>query len=100
MAGFFGRVTIVGMPYDLLWLTIPAYFIVQFVALARTSGRARIAAGLPLAVMVPALAVTVIGFVRGSNLWPLLLLLASPLALAYVAVAAFAVRRPSNSIAP
>lgn len=44
-----------GMPLDLIWLTIPAYVVVQVIALMRSSSRSRVAAALPLIVMVPAI---------------------------------------------
>jgi len=40
-----------GMPLDLLWLTIPAYVVLQIVALTRSSGGSRVAAALPLFVI-------------------------------------------------
>jgi hypothetical protein len=89
-----------GMPLDLLWLTIPAYVVVQIVALMRSSGGSRVAAGLPLFVMVPVFAFTAIALVQESNLWPLLMLFASPVALVYVSVAALLARRSGTAIAP
>jgi hypothetical protein len=75
-------------PLDLLWLAIPAYLIMQVVALLRTSGGFRLAAALPLVVMLPVFAITIIDAARESNMWPVLMLLASPVALLYVAVVA------------
>ena len=37
-----------GMPLDLLWLTVPAYVVLQVVALMRSSGGSRVAAVIPL----------------------------------------------------
>ena len=85
-----------GMPLDLLWLTIPAYVVVQVVALMRSSGRSRMAAALPLFVMVPVFVYAAVGLVQESNLWPLLMLFASPVALLYVTVVAFLPRRSST----
>ena len=82
-----------GMPLDLIWLTIPAYVVVQVVALMRSSGGSRMAAALPLFVMVPVFALTAVGLVQESNLWPLLMLFASPVALVYVIVVALLPRR-------
>lgn len=70
-----------GLPLDLLWLTIPAYVVVQVVALMRSSGGSRMAAALPLFVMVPVFVYAAVGLVQESNLWPLLMLFASPVAL-------------------
>ena len=89
-----------GMPLDLLWLTIPAYVVVQVVALMRSSGGSRTAAALPLFVMVPVFALTAVALVQESNLWPLLKLFAIPVALLYVAVVALLARRSSTPIAP
>ena len=89
-----------GMPYDLLWLTIPAYVVVQVVALLRSAGGSRVAAVLPLFVMVPVFALTAVALVQESNLWPILMLLASPVALLYVAVVAVLARRSGKPISP
>lgn len=85
-----------GLPLDLLWLTIPAYVVVQVVALMRSSGGSRMAAALPLFVMVPVFVYAAVGLVQESNLWPLLMLFASPVALLYVTVVAFLPRRSST----
>jgi hypothetical protein len=50
------------------------------------SGRWRIAALVPLIVMGPVLIITVMGAVGGSNLWPLPLILLSPIGLAYLLI--------------
>lgn len=65
-----------GMPYDLIWLAVPLYVVLQGVALARPESR--MAAAVPLLVMVPLFAYSAVGLTRGSNLWPLPLLFASP----------------------
>jgi hypothetical protein len=88
------------MPLDLIWLTIPAYVVVQIVALMRSSGGSRVAAVLPLFVMVPVFAHAAVGLVQASNLWPLLMLFASPVALLYVSVVALLARRSGTPIAP
>jgi len=77
---------------DFLWLTVPAYIIVQIVALCWSSGRSRFAAALPLVVMIPIGVITVVDLSQGSNIWPLLLLVHSPLALLYIVVVAFFIR--------
>ena len=83
---------------DLLWLAVPLYVVIQAVAVWRATGTARLIAGAPLIVMVPVFALTIAGLVRNSNLWPLLLLFSSPLALLYVAIAAIA--GPSRRTGP
>ena len=87
------------MPFDLLWLAIPAYLILQVVALLRTSGGFRLAAALPLFVMVPVFAMTIIAAAQESNMWPVLMLLASPVALAYVTGVALLGRRSGTPFA-
>jgi hypothetical protein len=71
-------------PFDLIFLCVPGYFLLQ-VALARgTSGWRRKATLAPAVIMVPILAYTVLAFAAQSNLWPLLMLLTAPLALLYL----------------
>jgi hypothetical protein len=88
------------MLLDLWWLVVLAYLALQVIALARLSGGARAAAAAPLVVMIPVAVITAIGLAQASNLWPLLLLLASPLALAYLGVVFFFARKPSSPAGP
>jgi hypothetical protein len=81
------------MLLSLLWLAVPAYVILQAIVLWRSAGVARILAGVPLLGMIPVFVYTVMGLINNSNLWPLLLLFSSPVALLYVSVAAIAIRR-------
>ena len=83
------------MLLSLLWLALPAYLILQVIVLWRSSGRARLAAGAPLIVMVPVFIYTIVGLIQGSNLWPLLLLFTSPLAMLYVGIIAIVSHRPA-----
>jgi len=76
------------MLLDLLWLSVLAYVVVQIIVLRRSSGFGRVAAALPLLVMIPVFVLTVVNLALGKNLWPIFLLLASPLALLYVVVVA------------
>jgi hypothetical protein len=76
------------MLIDVLWLAVLAYCVLQVVVLVRAKGAMRWAAAVPLLVMVPVVVLTVIALARASNLWPLLLLFAGPVALLYVAVVA------------
>ena len=80
-----------GMPYDLIWLAVPLYVVLQVVALKRPGSR--VAGAVPLAVMVPVFVATVVGIVQQSNLWPLLLLMASPVAVLYLTVVLLTGRR-------
>jgi hypothetical protein len=74
----------------ILWLSVAAYVVLQVVVIIRSSGLSRLLGALPLLLMVPIVVLTLVGLAQRSNLWPLLLLLASPLALLYVlAFAAF-----------
>ena len=73
---------------------VPLYFVLQPALLWRLQGGWRTAAALPLALMVPILIYTVIAFGRGSNLAPVLLILASPFAVLYL-LGLTAVRRIS-----
>jgi hypothetical protein len=72
-----------------LWcLTIPAYLVLQLILLLRTSGTLRWLAALPLAFMVPAYLLFVLGMFQGggNHLSWLLLILPSPVALFYVVI--------------
>ena len=89
-----------GMPLDLIWLTIPAYVVVQVIALMRSSTGSRMVAALPLFVMVPVFIHAVVGLVQESNLWPLLMLFTTPLALLYVTVVAVFARRSDTPLVP
>jgi hypothetical protein len=74
---------------DLLWLCVAAYVVAQVVVLVRPSGPSRVVAAVPMVVMVPIFLLTIVAYTQGSNLWPLWLLLASPVALLYVVVVSF-----------
>jgi hypothetical protein len=67
-----------------LWLCVVGYVFMQAVVLLRASGQSRLFAALPLVAMVPIFVFTAVAYAQESNLWPLTLLLASPLALLYV----------------
>lgn len=69
---------------ELLALAGPAYFFLQLLMAARYRGRWRIAALLPLLLMVPLAVHAAFAYAAGSPAWPLLLVLASPLAFAYL----------------
>jgi hypothetical protein len=65
---------------------VPAYPALQIIALKRLKGGWWYAAAAPLLAMVPIAAFTVFAFMQQSNLWPLLLILASPIASLYLLV--------------
>jgi hypothetical protein len=73
-------------PFDLIFLAIPGYFLLQAALTYGTSGGWRKATLAPAVIMVPVLAYTVLAFAAQSNLWPLLLILSAPLACLYLVV--------------
>jgi hypothetical protein len=75
------------MDLTLLWASVAGYIVLQPLALYLAVGREKWLAGAPLVIMVPIFVWTAAGLVTQSNLWPLPLLLASPLAFIYVVLA-------------
>jgi hypothetical protein len=75
-------------PFDLIFLAIPGYFLLQAALTFWTSGGWRKATLAPAVIMVPILAYTVLAFAAQSNLWPLLLIFTAPLAFLYLVVLA------------
>ena len=73
-------------PFDLIFLCVPGYFLLQAALTFRTSGRWRKASLVPAVIMTPIVAVTALAFAAQSNLWPLLLILTAPLACLYLVV--------------
>ncbi|MGH6895472.1 MAG: hypothetical protein ACREJ5_02840 [Geminicoccaceae bacterium] len=71
-------------PLGLIFLCIPAYLVLQIVLVFLTSGGWRKASLAPAVIMIPILAYTVLAFAAQSNLWPLLLLFAAPVACLYL----------------
>jgi len=73
--------------FEEIWLVlVPAYFFLQYFTLARYRGGWRMAALAPLVVMLPLVGHAILAFLAGSNLWPLLLILVSPIAFLYLVV--------------
>lgn len=70
----------------LLFLSVPGYVLLQLGLARWTSGGWRKAALVPALLMVPIIGFTVLAFAAQSNLWPLLLLFASPVACLYLIV--------------
>jgi hypothetical protein len=68
----------------LVWM-VPAYFVLQPVALLRLAGKWRIAAALPLILAIPALAFCLYALAQDSNLWPMVFILFAPLGTLYLA---------------
>jgi hypothetical protein len=83
-----------------MYLSVPAYPMLQIVVIWRSAGAARWIAALPLVFMVSVYVVTGVAYAQHSNLWPIWLLFASPVALLYVAVVAFFVLRPAATRSP
>jgi hypothetical protein len=94
------------MPADVIqmWVgiaimaSVPAYLVVQIWLAREWRGGWRIAALVPLIIMLPALALTVYATSQGSNLGPLALIMASPLSLLYLVIA-LCVRKLTRSAA-
>jgi hypothetical protein len=59
---------------------VPAYPALQIMALIKLKGGWWYAAAVPLLAMVPIAVFTVLAFLQQSNLWPLFLILAAPIA--------------------
>lgn len=68
------------MLFALMYLSVPAYVVLQFYAPWRLTGAWRVAAVAPLALMAPVFIATTYFYAMQSNLWPLSLLFASPVA--------------------
>jgi hypothetical protein len=73
-------------PFDLIFLCVPGYFLLQAALTFWTSGGWRKATLAPAVIMAPILAYTVLAFAAQSNLWPLLLILSAPLACLYLVI--------------
>jgi hypothetical protein len=70
-----------------IWLVlVPAYFFLQYFTVSRYRGGWRIAAVAPMVVMAPIVGHAILALLAGSNLWPLLLILVSPIAFLYLVV--------------
>ena len=70
-----------GLPFTL-------YLIAQAVTLVRLRGAARFWVTVPVPFMLWVLYVTLDAFAQKSNLWPIVMIFASPAALAYVLIVA------------
>ena len=75
-----------GLLIALMGWSIPAYLVLQGYMLLRFQNGWRTAAMMPLIAMIPLALYTLFGLFAGSNLWPLLALFLTPLALAYLLV--------------
>ena len=68
----------------LVMATVPAYFVLQPLALLRLSGRWRAAAAGPLVLAIPAAAWCLYAFAQDSNLWPLPFIVFAPIGTLYL----------------
>jgi hypothetical protein len=66
------------------FISAAAYIPLQVYTLIKWEGRWRWLALVPLVVILPVIAWTMVGFAQEKNLWPLLLIFASPLASLYL----------------
>jgi len=69
---------------EVVMLAVPSYFFMQLLMAVRYRGRWRLLALAPLFVMVPLGLHAAVAFAAGSNLWPLLVILAAPPAFVYL----------------
>lgn len=75
---------------ELVALAGPAYFFLQVLTAIRYRGLWRLAALVPLLVMLPLAAHAGLAYAAGAQGWPMLLILASPLAFLYILAVATA----------
>jgi hypothetical protein len=73
---------------ELVALAGPAYFFLQLLTAARYRGRWRLAALVPLVVMLPLAAHAGLAYSAGAHGWPMLMILASPMAFLYLLILA------------
>jgi hypothetical protein len=66
-------------------LLFTLYLIIQILAIWQVKGRAKLGVSVPLLLMVLVLIATFSAYREGSNLWPILLILCSPIAAIIVA---------------
>src|SRR6266571_5149438 len=67
-----------------MWITVGAYFVAQCYTLIAWRRAWRIAAVVPLVGIIPVVVLTFQGYRQQSNLWPIFLLFAGPVALLYL----------------
>lgn len=79
---------------------VPAYVVLQAVALLRLRGGFRTKAARPLVPMGAVVAFTIFAFLEGSNLFPLMLILAAPIAFLYLVAVLIGPGRPGRSSLP
>jgi hypothetical protein len=67
-------------------LAVPAYIVLQPIALAQLRGGWRIASLVPLLLAVPAALWSLLALAQDSNLWPLTFIFVAPIGSGYLAV--------------
>ncbi|HRH82385.1 MAG TPA: hypothetical protein PLW81_15195 [Thiobacillaceae bacterium] len=70
-------------------LPFTTYVVIQILAVWFVRGRAKIMVAMPVPVMVLVLSFTIAAYQNSSNLWPLLVIFSSPVAILYIAVTWF-----------
>ena len=65
-------------------LSLPGYVVLQWYAARSWDGGWRIAAFVPLVIMAGLVVQAALAFMAQSNLWPLMVILASPIACLYL----------------
>jgi len=75
-----------------LWLSVLVYLILQILVLARAARHSWMIAVTPLLYMLPIIVLTIQAALQQSNMWPILLLLASPVACIHVGLIALSQR--------
>jgi len=71
-------------------LSVPGYFVLQALFGLRWTGGWRVAALVPLAIMVPAIGHAAFALAAGSNLWPIVVIFCAPVGFIYLVVVALA----------
>ena len=71
---------------ELVMLCVPGYFVLQVWLAHAWRGGWRTAALVPLIFMAPAVLFSLFALSKGSNLWPITVVLLSPLAFTYLAI--------------
>jgi hypothetical protein len=72
----------------MLIFVIPLYVLLQVVVLRQVRGLWRWAAAMPLVGMLPLFVLAAYEYSQQSNLWPLMLILASPVAIVWLLIIA------------
>jgi len=75
-----------GVLSEVIFLAFPAYFVLQPFAAIRLNGGWRVAALAPLLFAIPAVAWSFYALSQGSNLWPLVFILFTPLGTLYLVI--------------